>query len=717
MPGVERPGGISPSCWCGNATLAPYSERYLLCRACGTLVAKAVESRDLAHVRSEETDLYGLNYFFDHARELGHPDLPERSRLDLSERCVFWLKSLLRHRLPPARTLELGCASGSFVAMLASAGYDAAGLDLSPAVTDYARRTFDVPVLTGPLEEQRTPPGSLDVVIMMDVLEHMPDPVATLTAAAQALAPHGLLLVQTPCFDPSLSHDELQRSRSAFLEQMKPEEHLYLLGRESAAAMMARAGFDHLEFEPAIFADYDMFFVASRAPVPTVAEEEWRKALRRSRASRIVEALVDAFDASRSYRPAMTDHAALEAELAHVADDLPTCGEPSDPSDVAGRGVIARTVRAIRRAVDPLDALSLLRQVGRIDYEQLVAFQYAKLLSPGDQVIDVGARTGLHAARFLHLVGDAGGLVIVEPQPDIVARFLRPLYGDRPNCRIFQGALSDRTAESSSGRPPGAEIDPSTLDALAGDLRTAFIRIAVGGAELEVLSGGKTTLAASRPVVALETHADSLRASGGGPGRLHDLAMEQGYAIATLFGSLLSRSGFEAWVASGVIWNFFLLPAERAEQLAEVLRRADSPYATDRFIDLRASDQAMHVQGLVGFSGLESWGRWTDGRILPRAYVHLTRPLPAAFVVEIVAMGAGAPGSKFDVIVGDAVRTLTAPVGRLATLTADFVTGGMDEVIALRPRSTICPADATPGGDPRRLGVGIQSIRVLGRQR
>lgn len=292
------PPGPPGRCWCGSVATTRYSPEYALCSACATLVSTGEPSA--TRVSSEKADLYGRNYFFEHARALGHPDLVERARLDLSERCVFWLKSLLAHRPPPASTLELGCGNGSFVGLLAAAGYDAAGLDLSPSVTAYARETFGVPVLTGPIEDQRLPPGSLDAVVMMDVLEHLSDPVATLETVASLLRDDGLLLVQTPRFDPARSVEDLQRAGAAFLEQMKPREHLFLLSEGAARAMAARAGFPHVAFGPAIFAHYDMFFVASRSEIPTVPEETWRQSLRRSRSSRIVEALVDAFDAHRA---------------------------------------------------------------------------------------------------------------------------------------------------------------------------------------------------------------------------------------------------------------------------------------------------------------------------------------------------------------------------------------------------------------------------------
>lgn len=737
------------ACWCGNGVLVPYSEQYQLCPRCKTLVALGAPARQLTQVRDEESDLYGLNYFVARAKGLGHPDLFERAHLDLSERAVYWLKTLLRRRPPPARTLELGCANGAFVALCASAGYDATGLDLSPALTAHVQQIFAVPVITGPLEEQQLPSASVDVVVMMDVLEHLGDPLTTVAEIARVLKPDGLLLAQTPCFDPDLSYQDLQRRKAPFLVMMDQRDHLTLLSRASAAELMERVGLAHVAFEPAIFSDHDMFFVASRAPIPEIPEDVWRTSLRRSRPARVVEALVDAFDASRSYRPSVTDHAILEAELMTLASTWPEAeGVAATEGDVIGR-----TLQTLRRAAaserarsaqqqgpprsPALEQLALLRQICQIDYEQVLAFQYAKLLTPGDLVVDVGAHTGLHSARFLHLVGDVGGLVLVEPQPGIVERFLRPVFGNRRNCEIFEGAVADAAGatefviatgaeqesgileKSGYGRPLGGpvariHVQLSTIDELVRGRRVAFVKIDTEGAELRVLAGARDTLARSRPVVAIETAADAIADYGGSPDDLFDLAKGEGYEVATLFGQRLSREDFRAASASGVVWDFFLVPTERQDGLLEQLRRTNSPYERDAFVDLRASSQPL-VRGLVGFSGMESWGRWTDARLWPHAIVQLATPLPAAFTLEVVGMGIQHPESAFDLVVGDTARTLALPGDRLGTVVADFETTGGAEVIGVRPHAVVCPAEVQPGGDPRRLGVGIQSIRVLPR--
>lgn len=352
---VREPEPVRSRCWCGEEDLSPFSPEYLECSRCGTLVAAQAAPPDLPARGS--SSLYELSYFNEHAAAMGHPTLPERARTDLPERCAFWLETLLRFRPPPARTLELGCANGAFVGLLAEAGYEATGLDLSPAVTSLARETFRVPVLTGPIEAQDLPPASLDVAILMDVLEHLPDPRATLETLGRVLAPGGVILVQTPRFDPARTFEDLRASGDAFLAQLKPAEHLFLLSPASAAALLAESGFPHVRFVPAIFAHYDMCFVASRTPLAEVPAVEGREALRRTRGGRIVEALLDAAAASRvlaaardeQERATAREREALEQEVRRAREAAAQLAERLAAAEAAHRDALAAHRDLIRR--------------------------------------------------------------------------------------------------------------------------------------------------------------------------------------------------------------------------------------------------------------------------------------------------------------------------------------------------------------------------------
>lgn len=281
-------------CWCNDGTLLGFSSEYGKCRECGTLVSVAGMSQEQLLVNDDETDFYGKQYWLDHQKQdLSFPDIHARARSDLTERNLHWLKTLLKYCLPPAKVLELGCSHGSFVALLRQAGYDGAGVEMSPWVVGFGNQTFCVPISVGPIENLSVTPGSLDAIALMDVLEHLPDPAATMAHCLQLLKPNGILLIQTPQFKEDMDYALLLESKDAFLDQLKADEHLYIFSEHSVTRLFQQLGAEHIQFEPAIFGHYDMFFVVSRLPLQINTPEQADSALLATSNGRIALALLD----------------------------------------------------------------------------------------------------------------------------------------------------------------------------------------------------------------------------------------------------------------------------------------------------------------------------------------------------------------------------------------------------------------------------------------
>jgi 2-polyprenyl-3-methyl-5-hydroxy-6-metoxy-1,4-benzoquinol methylase len=247
-----------------------------------------------ARVTDEAGDYYGKNYWFDHQTlELGCPDIVSRSRSDLAERCVHWMRSILQFKLPPGKVLEIGCGHGGFVAMLRQAGFDAIGLELSPSIVKFAGETFGIEVLTGPLEDQKLPPASLDAIVMMDVLEHLPNPIHTLGECLKLLKPDGIVLLQTPAYPEHLSLQEMTESGHKFTMMLDHNEHLYLFSQSSVRELLRRLGTGHIEFIPAMFPYYDMSLVAGREPLRQFDLQQQSAALSQSLSGRFIQAMLD----------------------------------------------------------------------------------------------------------------------------------------------------------------------------------------------------------------------------------------------------------------------------------------------------------------------------------------------------------------------------------------------------------------------------------------
>lgn len=320
MSDAPLPTPYARACWCGDYRQFAWSPAYNVCRVCGTLVSRVSLAADPTRVARDEGELYSKDYWLRRQQEkYGLPPIQQRARQDLPERCVHWLRDVLAHRPPgpDVRVLELGCAHGGFVALLGWAGYGAAGVEMSPWVVDFARSTFGADVVAGPLERHCPwPEGSFDVIVMNDVIEHLPDPVGTLATAVRLLKPDGLVLVQTPEYKEHLSWADLERAGDVATRPMagKEEEHLFLYSHRSTRLLWERLGLGHVRFLPALF-PYDMAYVASRAPVAPRPREEIAAALARTPSGRLVQALLDKDD----------EAAGLRAELARRGG-APTAG-------------------------------------------------------------------------------------------------------------------------------------------------------------------------------------------------------------------------------------------------------------------------------------------------------------------------------------------------------------------------------------------------------
>ena len=111
------------------------------------------------------------------------------------------LLGVLERSIPcrPARILELGCGTGNVMSALSGLG-QVVGMEVREEFVSKACATgLDVRrgVLPGDLV---VPPGWADVVLMLDVLEHLDDDVAALKTAAKALREGGMLVATVPAY-------------------------------------------------------------------------------------------------------------------------------------------------------------------------------------------------------------------------------------------------------------------------------------------------------------------------------------------------------------------------------------------------------------------------------------------------------------------------------------------------------------------------------------
>ncbi|MBI1355433.1 MAG: methyltransferase domain-containing protein [Acidobacteria bacterium] len=368
----------TPLCWCGSACSKPFSDDYRQCLDCGSLFLAAPHADDYFRVSNDDTGFYSSAYWLDYLPSAhGQPDVVARARADLPERCLYWLSTVLRFRQPPGKILELGCGPAAFTGLLAEAGFEAQGVEMSPAIVDWARKTWNVDVFRGPLEQLSLPPGSYAGIAAFDVLEHLPRPLQTLRCVADLLEPGGWALFQTPCFrTPDQTHEALVERSDRFLEQMKPEEHVYLYTEQAVERLLAEAGLPWVRFLPALY-DYDMFVIAAREPLTEIDRAESRAALLGSRSQRTALALLDLNDAKqdseRYWRLKGEERAlSLERELREYRFGIPRTSESFGRAEAEIRRLESerrRTAAELVRAMEDNERLQL--ELCRLRLEQI----------------------------------------------------------------------------------------------------------------------------------------------------------------------------------------------------------------------------------------------------------------------------------------------------------------------------------------------------------
>ena len=130
-----------------------------------------------------------------------------------------------------ASIVELGCGTGYLTYALRCAGYACIGVDLSDVAIARAREIFGHPEWFMTTEEFSSSAASADLVIALELVEHVPDPRGFVATAMAMIRPEGAVLMSTPNRDA--------RPRHAIWASDPPPVHLFWLGRDSFRAIGA----------------------------------------------------------------------------------------------------------------------------------------------------------------------------------------------------------------------------------------------------------------------------------------------------------------------------------------------------------------------------------------------------------------------------------------------------------------------------------------------
>jgi len=142
----------------------------------------------------------------------------------------------------PGRLLEIGCGSGSRLAMLRKLGWEVEGQEIDPLAAVQGQKKHDLRIHIGTLESLGLPDDTYDAVILNHVIEHVHDPVQLLRECRRVMKPDGVLTAVTP--------NASSYGHSYFLSQwrgLEPPRHLHLFSCANLQKIAEKAGFSRLK--------------------------------------------------------------------------------------------------------------------------------------------------------------------------------------------------------------------------------------------------------------------------------------------------------------------------------------------------------------------------------------------------------------------------------------------------------------------------------------
>lgn len=171
---------------------------------------------------------------------------PEKIYYDpLTEKRYHSILSEFERIRPPGRLLELGCGKGHFISVAEARGWEAVGLEVSHSALEVLgqlkkERQLKFSVIESPLTEASLPGESFDAVVLIEVIEHLDDPVATLRETRRLLKNRGILYLTTP------NAGSLSRVLLGDRWRVIAEEHRILLNPRALSAGLKELGFHPL---------------------------------------------------------------------------------------------------------------------------------------------------------------------------------------------------------------------------------------------------------------------------------------------------------------------------------------------------------------------------------------------------------------------------------------------------------------------------------------
>lgn len=162
-----------------------------------------MSASDSALPPGRNVDQHELDKFQDLAARWWDPDSEFKPLHEINPLRLDWIREQAGGSLAGKRVVDVGCGGGILTEALAQAGASTLGVDLAEKSLQVAKlHALDTGVSVDyekiAVEDLAArQPGEFDVVVCMEMLEHVPDPASVVRACARLAKPGGTLTFST----------------------------------------------------------------------------------------------------------------------------------------------------------------------------------------------------------------------------------------------------------------------------------------------------------------------------------------------------------------------------------------------------------------------------------------------------------------------------------------------------------------------------------------
>lgn len=204
--------------------------RVVQCRHCGLQLVNPIPNKeylDQLYLQEGEAHPYYQNYILERTNRRESYDKQYHRRLKLIE----------KYSKAKGKLLDIGCGGGFFLKAAEERGWEPHGVDIVPSFVEFARDELHLKnVHCRSLEQSEYEKHYFDVIVLWDLIEHLPHPSEFLKTINYLLRPGGQLVIWTP-----------NANNAAWLKGdwygYEPLQHLYFFSPSTLKHTLLSTGF------------------------------------------------------------------------------------------------------------------------------------------------------------------------------------------------------------------------------------------------------------------------------------------------------------------------------------------------------------------------------------------------------------------------------------------------------------------------------------------